>query len=98
MTAPLKLGPQLFEIIDLTVQNDPDPFFGIGHRLVSASEIYDGKPSEAQSKRTRQKVTLVVRTAMDHSLGHSADRFRFYRLVSGEIKLTANAAHGLKKG
>jgi len=34
---------------------------------------------------------------VDHGLGHPPDRVRFHRLIGGEIKLAANAAHVLKK-
>jgi hypothetical protein len=64
---------------------------------MTSGQINDGKAAKAESDRTRDEVTLVVRTAMDYRSGHSPDRLRFHRLVSSEVKLTANAAHDSKR-
>ena len=61
---------------------------------MTSGQINDGKSSEAEPDRTRDEVTLVVRTAMDDRSGHSPDRLRFHRLGSSKVKLAANAAHG----
>src|SRR5712692_8566768 len=95
IAAAFKFGAQLFEIVDLAIQNDPNRFLDIGHRLVSARQINDGKPPEAQSEWAGDEVALVVGTAVNHRSRHAPDRFRFYRLVSNKVKLAANAAHVL---
>ena len=47
-----------------------------------------------RTERPGNQVAFVVRSAMANRVGHSPDRFRFHRLVPGEVKLAANAAHG----
>jgi hypothetical protein len=93
MAASFKLGTQLFEIVNLAVQNDPDCFLGIRHWLMPSGQIDDGKPPKPKSDRTRDEVTLIVGTAVKHGLGHPPDRARLHRLVPGKVKLAANAAH-----
>ena len=43
-----QLSAQLLEIVNLAVENDPDGFFGVGHRLMAAGQIDDGKPPETE--------------------------------------------------
>ena len=49
--ALLELGPQLLEVVDFAVEDDPDRLVGIGHRLVAAGEIDDRQPPETQADR-----------------------------------------------
>ena len=39
MAALLELGAQFLEIVNLAVEDDPDRFFGVRHRLVTAGQI-----------------------------------------------------------
>ena len=96
MAELFKFGAEFFEVVNLAIKDHPNRFASIGHRLVSSGQIDDRKPPEAQSKRARDEVTIVIGAAVDHGLGHSPDRFRFDRVVPREIKLAANAAHGRK--
>src|SRR5438477_12672119 len=93
VASPFEFETQLLKVIDLAVKDDPNCFVSIRHRLMSARQVDDGKPSKTQSNRTFGKVTFVVRSAMNHCLRHAPDDFRFYRFRSGKIKLAANTAH-----
>jgi hypothetical protein len=97
VTTRFKLGPQFFEVVDLTIQDDPNLFLCVRHRLVAAGQIDDRQPTETEPEWTVEKVTLIVRAAVDHRLGHPSDRFRFYRVAPKKIKLAANAAHSFKE-
>jgi len=56
----LELATKFPEIVYLAIEDHPDGFIGIGHRLVSTFEVYDRQTSETQSQRTIKMVTLVV--------------------------------------
>ena len=98
MAAFLKLDAQFLEVVNFTIQDDPDCFFSVRHRLMASRQIDDGKSSEAKPYCTGNKVAFVIRTAVDHCLGHSPNRFQFHRVVPGEVKLAANAAHESEVG
>src|SRR5437660_11857548 len=82
MALALQLCSQFPVIVNLAVKNDPNCFLGIRHRLMTSGQINDGKSSEAEPDRTREEVTLVVRTAMDDRSGHSPDRLQFHLVGS----------------
>src|SRR5687767_3388808 len=90
-----QLGAKLLEVVDLSIEDDPDGGFRIGHRLMSEGEIDDRQTSKAEPERALNQVALIVRAAMDDRRGHPADGLRVDRLVDVlEVKLTGNAAHG----
>src|SRR5882724_8860485 len=97
MAAFSKFSPQLFEVVDLAVQDDPDCFLCIRHRLVASGQIDDRETAKAETNRAIEKVALVVGTAMPNLFGHSPNRVRFDRLVPDKVKLAADAAHCLEK-
>jgi hypothetical protein len=48
VTVAFELCAQFEEVIDLSVEYDPDALFGVGHGLVTALEIDDGEAPEAE--------------------------------------------------
>ena len=97
ITLALQLRSQLSIIVNLAIEDYPNGFFCVRHRLMTAGQIDDGKPAESEANGAIEKVALIIRPAMDNRLGHAPNRFRLDRLFLGEVKLAANAAHWLKK-
>src|ERR1700730_3924945 len=97
MATLLKLSAELFEVVNLPVQHDPDVFFGIGHRLVSACEIDDRQAPETETDAITKEITFIVRTTMRNRSCHPANSVALHRIAPDEVKLTANAAHCLKR-
>ena len=93
MSAPFQFGAQLFEVVDLAIENDPDGFLLIRHRLMTAGQIDDGKPSKTQADRAGDEVALIVGATMGDRSRHPPDRLGLHRFVSREIKLAGYAAH-----
>src|ERR1700730_14991707 len=93
MATLLELRAELFEVVNLPVQHDPDAFFSVGHRLVSACEIDDGQAAETETDTLTKEITFVVRTTMGNGSCHPANRVALHRIPSDEVKLTTNAAH-----
>ncbi len=60
----LELASKLVEIVDLTVENDPDRFLLIRHRLMSACNIDNRKAAKSEPNRAIYVVALVVRTTV----------------------------------
>ena len=44
-----QLRAQFLEIVNLAVENYPDGFFGVGHRLMAAGQIDNGKSAETET-------------------------------------------------
>src|SRR4029079_10756176 len=81
----LELCPQFLEIVDLTIENYPDCFFGVGHWLMPAGQIDDGKSAKPEPDRTRNKVSFVVRPPVRDGIRHSPNHFRLDRFVACKI-------------
>jgi hypothetical protein len=97
MSAALELFPQLVEIVDFTVERDPDALVLIGHGLPSGG----GKVKNAQAfvSETDRKafglednLPFIVRAAMSNRLAHTPKE----RCVNGFrlSNVTVNATHG----
>ena len=86
---------QLHVIIDLTIENQPHCFFGIRHWLMASGQINDGKPPKPEPKRTGNKVTLVIGSAVCDGTRHPHNGLALHRFASLEIKLACYAAHFL---
>ena len=97
VAAALQFNSQFLVIIDLAVENDANASFGIEHRLMTSGQIDNGKPPKSQSDWPGDKVTLIVRSSVSDSIGHTPNRCWLDRLVARKIKLTANAAHFIKQ-
>src|SRR5262245_1501088 len=58
---------------DLTIEGDPDVAALIGHRLVSASQIDDAKPRDAQADLPVEVYPTIVRPSMGEHSRHALD-------------------------
>jgi hypothetical protein len=70
MPKRLKIFPQFSKIVDLSIENNPNGFLPIRHRLVSTGKIDDREPPKTKSDRALDIVPLIVRAAMSKSLRH----------------------------
>src|SRR5262245_43190043 len=93
VSAALELGAQLLEVVDLTVEDDPDGLLGVGHWLMAAGQVDDGESTEAQPYRAVQVMALVVGTPVDDSRGHRLDVVQQNVGAVAEVVLSADSAH-----
>src|SRR5206468_2292648 len=90
----LELLPELAEVVDLAVEDDPDCLPGIGHGLMASAQVNDGEPAKAEPDRTEDVVALVVRPSVNEGLGHLLHVVQNDRGPVPEIELSANPTHG----
>src|SRR5689334_19708623 len=93
MAGRLQFGSQLFEVVDFTVEDHPDGLRLVGHRLMTASQIDDGKPSESEPNGARQEEPLIVWSTVDQGPRHALDVVKLDGHRLPKIQLAANTAH-----
>jgi hypothetical protein len=97
LTAALfQLCAQLFEIVNLAVESNPNGFFGVGHRLMAAGQIDNGKSPDTEGDSLGDEIPFIVRATVNDRRGHSPDRVRIDWVAPDEIKLASYTAHGCK--
>ena len=64
------LVPQRLEVVDLTVENDPDAIVLIADGLVATGDVNDGKPAHAQPDAAAAILARVVGAAMADDFSH----------------------------
>src|SRR5215470_2559040 len=94
MSTAFEILAQFLEVVDLAVEDDPDRFLGIGHRLMPAGEVDDGEPAKAKAHRSIEEVAVVIGASMHHRAGHRFHAMAIDRGTAREIELTANPTHG----
>ena len=67
---PFQFTPEFKEVVDFTIENDPNGFFLVRHGLMTACEIDDREPAKTEPERSGNVVPLVIRASMDERLGH----------------------------
>jgi hypothetical protein len=97
MAALFQFEAKFREIVNLTVECDPNSLFGIGHWLMPAGQIDNGQSADTETEAVRDEVAFIIRTAMNDRRRHSPNRARFHRLAPDEIKLAGYTAHGCKE-
>src|SRR5271156_5581069 len=93
MPKSFKFALELREIIDFAVENHPNGFFAIGHRLMPERQINDGKPAETEAERPGDEIAFVIRPAMDDASRHALEILANDRRLALEVELSANGAH-----
>jgi hypothetical protein len=88
-----QLVSKLTEVIYFAVENHPDGFFPIRHRLVTTPKINYREPAKTQSKGTGNVVTFVIRAPMHERSCHRFDVTTLNRLQISKVILSTNAAH-----
>src|ERR1022692_3331532 len=72
----LQLLPQIREVINFPVEDDPNRLVLVVDRLVAASDVDDAQAAHSQAHAAFGIDPLVVRTAMDERLAHLMDQWR----------------------
>ena len=71
----LELGAKLREVVDLTVENDPDRTIFIKNGLMAAAQIDDAEAAHAESHTIFDVDALIIRSAMHDFFTHLMDGF-----------------------
>src|ERR1700722_15227380 len=81
----LEFLPQFFEVINFAIEDHPYGFFAIGHGLVAASQVDNGKAAETKSEGTVEVIAFVVGAAVSDGPGHRFDVRTSHRRRATEI-------------
>src|SRR5579859_2191184 len=88
---------ELREIVNLTIEHDPDRVVLIGHRLATALDVEDAKPAMRQPDATIEIFAGPVRSAMGLRDIHARDQLARDRSAIREIEFAGDAAHALAR-
>jgi hypothetical protein len=64
MSMGFKFIPQVFEVVDFSIEHHPYRFRVIRHGLVAPIKIDDRKTPKAEAKRTRHEEAIIIRASM----------------------------------
>ena len=81
------------EIVNLSVENHPNGFLLVRHRLMAAGKVDDREPAESETQRARDEIAFIIRTSMRDGFRHRLDIRTPHRRRAAEIKLSTYAAH-----
>jgi hypothetical protein len=62
---------------------------------VPARKVNDREPTESETERSGDVVTVIVGPTMDDGSGHRLDVASLNRGLASEVILSANSAHGV---
>src|SRR5579862_6117269 len=68
-----ELGPELGEVIDFAVEDDPGAAVFIEHRLVATGKINDAQTAHAEPGAVLDEDALIVGPAMHNLLAHAVN-------------------------
>jgi hypothetical protein len=95
MASVLELGSELLEVVNFSVENDPDGSVLVKHRLVASSQIDDAKAAHTEARSVFDEDAFVIRTAVHNSLAHAVNRGCFNSLVGSRAYDSGDSAHAL---
>src|ERR1022692_4646562 len=95
MASVLELGSELLEVVNFSVENDPDGSVLVKHRLVASSQIDDAKAAHTEARAVFDENAFVIWTAMHYSLAHAVNRVRFNSLVCSRAQEAHDSTHAL---
>ena len=81
------------EIIDFTVEDNPDGFLLVGHGLVTALKVDDGEPSKAEPDWPSYVIAFVIGTSVRNTVGHPLDILAEDRSSITKIVLSTDSTH-----
>ena len=84
---------QLFEVVNLSVEHDPDRLVLIRERLAAAFDVDDGESSVRQAQRAATVETLVIGPTMADGIGHGFQRGALNDHFTAWLEDSANPAH-----
>jgi hypothetical protein len=95
MSKPLQFVPQLREVIDFAVEDDPHRLLEVRHGLVTTFKVDNRKPSKTKPYRTCDVEPFVVGSSVRQAIRHPHDILAEDRGSVAEIILSADSTHGI---
>jgi hypothetical protein len=97
VAAALEVGPQILEVVDLAIEDDPHGAVFVRHRLVAAGEVDDRQAPEAEAEAGAAAAVLDVHAGIIGSpvlqdVRHAAENFAVDRAFEAEN--AGDATHG----
>ncbi len=83
------------EVVNLTVENDPDALVLVADGLVTAANINDGKPTHAESDAPAAILAKVIRASMSYDPAHGSESGVRGLFRPVEVQDAVDSAHGL---
>jgi hypothetical protein len=74
----LKLSEQRPEIVNLTVQNEPNGLIFIGDRLMPACEVNDAETPHSQAYTAAEIVAVIVGSTVLKHMPHAGEQFLWW--------------------
>src|SRR3990172_11770722 len=93
MSLLFQLVTQLFEIIDLSVANDPNRFVLVGNRLMASLQVNDAEAAHAEANTAVIIMPFIIRAAMHNHASHACQNFPIQRGVPVQASYTVDSTH-----
>src|SRR5271166_1002094 len=93
MAAAQEFRPQLLEIVNFTIEHNPDRSVLIKHRLVASSQIDDTEAAHPEAGSVFDEDAFIVRAAVHDCLAHAVNRGSFNSLLGSRGYDARNSAH-----
>lgn len=93
MPASLQEGSHVGMVVDLSIENDPDPPVLVAHRLLPVGDVDDRQPSMGQAHRAVDPEALAIGSAMAQGVAHTLEARLVDHLVRSQSHNPSNAAH-----
>src|SRR5205823_9561244 len=93
----LQLVSKLSEVVDFTVENDPDGLLDIGNGLMTAGQVDDGEPTETQPERSIIEIPFIVGATVSDRPGHRFHVSKGHRREVTKVVLAADSTHGAQR-
>ena len=96
VTASLEAGADVLVVVELAVLDRPDVPVLARDRLVTARDVDDAEPSDAERDALREVRPAVVRAAMRHGVRHAVEDVRRHDgpRLAAHLNDSADSAHG----
>jgi hypothetical protein len=92
-----ELSAQLQVVVELTVLDCPDPPVLVADRLVTALDVDDAEPADAECDPVDEVGAAVVGPAVGHDVGHPVERLGAHdrARVAADLNDTADSTHAV---
>ncbi len=90
---PLELQPEVREVVDLAVEDDPDRPVLVGERLIARSKIDDAQPPVSEADPVADVEAVGIGAAVCDDRGHRGQPIAIDRPGRVEAELACDTAH-----